>query len=186
MGSGAAAEAVALPERDVPAIVNNKMEGTFSVEFSSSATTATTIMGSLSVPPGGSTLSQADVVQIVGSEWGLADELERGLSSAEQVLEKTLQLASLQALKDELSDLQKKYAAWVRRWRQGGGQELTPPVLWQRLGRIDKALRRLYQDVCDHIVFEEAKGDETITIPPGKLEDLVQAAHQEEGGEETR
>jgi len=165
---------------------SNEMEDTFSAyqEFSSSAATATKLMTDFSVPPGGSEPSWADVERTVGFEWKLTDELGRGLSSAEQVLEEAPQLDSLKALKAELSALQKKYAAWLKQWRQGGGRELTPPVLWRRLERTNKALKRLYQDVCDHIVFEEVKAEEVRTIPPGKLEELVRAAHQEEGGKD--
>jgi hypothetical protein len=110
----------------------------------------------------------------------LADELEKGLSEAKRTLERTPPLAVLKELRAGLFALRERYGACLQQWRKEGGQELTPPRLWRRLGDADKALKRLYQDVCDHLVFEETEEEEVMTMLPGKVEELVRAAHQEE------
>ena len=107
----------------------------------------------------------------------IADELERGLSEAKRALERTPPLAALKELKAGLSALREKYGACLQQWRKEGGRELTPPRLWRRLRDVEEALKRLYQDVCDHLVFGEAAEEEAITMPPGKVEELVRAAH---------
>ena len=81
----------------------------------------------------------------------LADELEMGLAEAKRILEETPPLAALKDLRAGLSALGEKYGACLQQWREEGGQELTPPRLWRRLGDAEKALKRLYQDVCDDL-----------------------------------
>lgn len=116
----------------------------------------------------------------------LADELEMGLADAKRSLEETPPLAALKDLKTRLSALREQYGACLQQWRKEGGQELTPPRLWRRLGDAEKVLKKLYQDVCDHLVFAEAEEEETVTMPPGKVEELVRAAHEEESGKGSR
>lgn len=156
------------------------MEGSISAfqEFIATAAAATTIIRGFSTltmpkPP------EVDVQRITRLQ-NLADELERLLSQAEHVLEAHPPLASLKDLKSQLSALREKYAVCLRHWREAGGQAQTPPILWRRLQSTRKTLERLYEDVCDHITFVEAETEEAEPMPPGKLEDLVRAAHQKE------
>ena len=81
----------------------------------------------------------------------LADELEMGLAEAKRILEGTPPLAALKDLRAGLSALGEKYGACLQQWREEEGQELTPPRLWRRLRDADKALKKLYQDVCDDL-----------------------------------
>jgi len=152
--------------------------------FNSSAATAVTLIADFFALPRVDS-PRVDLQRIARLE-RLTDELERGLSDAKQILEETPPLAALKDLKSKISALREKYAACLQYWRKEGGQERTPPILWGRVGDVDKALKRLYQDVCDHIVFAEAEEEETITMPPGKVEDLVRTAHQEKSGEDSR
>jgi hypothetical protein len=129
-------------------------------EFDSSAANAVTIitdfcnLREVPAPP------RVDIQRIAYLE-KLADELERGLSHARRVLEEAPPLTELKDLKAELATLRERYTACWRQWRGERGQELTPPRLWRRLGNVEKALKTLYQDVCDcledHLDVEEAE-----------------------------
>jgi len=163
------------------------MEEGFSAHqaFNSSAANAVIAITNFRTLQGVPDPPRIDVQRIAYLE-KLADELEMGLADAKRILEETPLLAALKNLKTGLSALREKYGACLQQWRKEGGQELTPPRLWRRLGDAEKVLKKLYQDVCDHLVFAEAEEEETVTMPPGKVEELVRAAHEEESGKDSR
>jgi len=147
-------------------------------EFSATAATATTLMVDFLRGPRVSEPPRVDVQRIARLQ-ELADVLEKGLCDVEHALEQQPSLTILQSLKSALAALREQYSACWKSWREEGERGQTPPVLWARLQHVNKALTERYQDVCDLIFFEEAKEEEAELMPPGKLEDLVQAAHQE-------
>lgn len=151
---------VAVARERLPRYSIDDMEEGFSAyqAFNTSAATAVTIIANFCNLQGVPVPPRIDVQRIAYLE-KLADELEKGLSDAKRILEEVPTLAALTELEAGLSSLREKYGACWQQWRKEGGQELTPPRLWRRLGEADKILKRLYQDVCnfleDHLDAED-------------------------------
>jgi len=142
----------AVARERLPRYSTSVMEETFSAyqAFSSSAANAEVTITNFCNLQGVPDPPRVDVQRIAHLE-KLADELERGLADAKRILEETPPLAVLNGLKAKLSTLREHYAACLRQWRKEGGRELTPPRLWRRLGNAEKAIKRLYQEVCDDL-----------------------------------
>jgi ubiquinone/menaquinone biosynthesis C-methylase UbiE len=128
--------------------------------FSSSAGNAATLIANFSNLPKVADSLRIDIPRI-GHLEKLADEIEKALAEARRILEEVPPLTTLDDLKTSLSILQEKYEDCFQQWRRERGRELTPPRLWQRLRNVEKALKGLYQDVCDsledHLDVKEAE-----------------------------
>ncbi len=143
---------VAVASERLPRYSTYIMEEVFSASqaFNSSAGAAVALIADFSTLPKVYNALQIDIPRIEHLE-KLADKTEKTLAEGRRALEEAPPLATLQGLKAQLSTLREQYAACLGQWRKDGGRELTPPRLWQRLGDAEKALKRLYQDVCDDL-----------------------------------